>query len=71
VKADLSNLKKYNYFKRIFISKKLDENEALNVIKKFTKDKASGSDGIPNKVIKRVADIILTLFTRIFQTYIN
>jgi hypothetical protein len=52
VEADLSNLKKYSYLKRIFIPEKLDENKALNVIKKLTKDKASGLDGIPNKVIK-------------------
>jgi hypothetical protein len=52
VKADLNNLKKYNYFKRIFILKKLNENKTLNVIKEFMKDKALGSDGIPNKVIK-------------------
>jgi hypothetical protein len=52
VEADLSDLKEYSYFKRIFILKELNENKALNVIKKLTKDKASGSDGIPNKVIK-------------------
>jgi hypothetical protein len=52
MKADLSDLKEYNYFKRIFILKELDENKTLNVIKKLTKDKALGSDGIPNKVIK-------------------
>jgi hypothetical protein len=66
VKADLSDLKKYNYFKRIFIPEKLDENKTLNVIKKLTKDKALGSDGIPNKVIKRVAGVAPALFTRIF-----
>jgi hypothetical protein len=66
VKADLNNLKRYSYLKRIFILKKLDENKALNVIKEFTKDKASGLDGIPNKVIKRVAGVITALFTRIF-----
>jgi hypothetical protein len=71
VKADLSDLEKYNYFKRIFISKKLDENKALNVIKKLTKDKALGSDGIPNKVIKRIAGVVSALFTRIFQAYID
>jgi hypothetical protein len=52
VKADLSNLKKYSYFKKIFILKKFDENKTLNVIKKFTKDKVLSSDGISNKVIK-------------------
>jgi hypothetical protein len=52
VKADLSNLKEYNYFKRIFILEKLNKNKALNVIKELTKDKALGLDGIPNKVIK-------------------
>jgi hypothetical protein len=66
VKADLSNLKRYNYLKRIFISKKLDKNEALNVIKELTKDKASGPDEIPNKVIKRVAGVTPALLTRIF-----
>jgi hypothetical protein len=66
MEADLSDLKRYNYFKRIFISKKLDKNETLNVIKEFTKDKASGLDGIPNKVIKRVAGVTPALFTRIF-----
>jgi hypothetical protein len=71
VEADLSDLKKYNYFKRIFISKKLDENKTLNVIKELTKDKALSSDGIPNKVIKRVAGVISALLTRIFQVYIN
>jgi hypothetical protein len=71
VKADLSNLKEYNYFKRIFISKKLNENKTLNVIKEFTKDKVLSLDGIPNKVIKRVAGVTPTLFTKIFQTYID
>jgi hypothetical protein len=66
VEADLSDLKRYNYFKRIFIPKKLNENKALNVIKKLTKDKASGPDEIPNKVIKRVAGVASALLTRIF-----
>jgi hypothetical protein len=66
MKADLSDLKKYSYFKRIFISKKLDKNEALNVIKEFTKDKILDLDGIPNKVIKRVAGVIPALLTKIF-----
>jgi hypothetical protein len=52
VKADLSDLKEYSYLKRIFILRELDENKALNVIKELTKDKALGSDGILNKVIK-------------------
>jgi hypothetical protein len=71
VKADLNNLKKYSYFKRIFIPRKLDENKALNVIKELTKDKAPGSDGIPNKVIKRIAGVTPALLTKNFQTYIN
>jgi hypothetical protein len=71
VKADLSDLERYSYFKRIFIPKELDENKALNVIKKLTKNKASGSDGILNKVIKRVVSVTSALLTRIFQTYIN
>jgi hypothetical protein len=71
MEADLSDLKRYNYFKKIFIPEKLDENKALNVIKELTKDKALGLDGIPNKVIKRVAGVAPALFTRIFQTYID
>jgi hypothetical protein len=71
VEADLSDLKEYNYFKRISILKKLNENKTLNVIKELTKDKVLGLDGIPNKVIKRVAGVAPALFTRIFQTYIN
>jgi hypothetical protein len=71
VKADLNNLEKYNYFKRIFIPEKLNENKALSVIKEFTKDKALGPDEIPNKVIKRVAGVTPALLTKIFQTYIN
>jgi hypothetical protein len=66
VKADLSDLKEYSYFKKIFILKKLNKNKALNVIKELTKDKALGSDGIPNKIIKRVAGVTPALFTRIF-----
>jgi hypothetical protein len=71
VEADLRDLERYSYFKRIFIPKKLDENEVLNVIKELTKDKALGSDGIPNKVIKRVAGVTPALLTRIFQAYID
>jgi hypothetical protein len=71
VEADLSDLKEYSYLKKIFIPEKLDENETLNVIKELTKDKAPGSDGIPNKVIKRVAGVAPALLTRIFQTYID
>jgi hypothetical protein len=66
VEADLSDLKRYSYFKKIFILKKLDKNKALNVIKKFTKNKAPGLDGIPNRVIKRVVGVTPALFTRIF-----
>jgi glycerol-3-phosphate responsive antiterminator len=66
VKTDLSDLKEYSYFKRIFILKKLNENKTLNVIKELTKDKVSGLDGIPNKVIKRVVSVVPALFTRIF-----
>jgi hypothetical protein len=71
MKADLSDLEGYNYSERIFIPKKLDENEALNVIKELTKDKALGSDGIPNRVIKRVAGVAPALLTRIFQACID
>ena len=71
VKADLSDLERYNYPKRISIPEKLDEKEALNVIKKFIKNKALDLNRISNKVIKRVADAVSALFIRIFQIYID
>jgi hypothetical protein len=66
VKTDLSDLEGYNYLERIFIPEKLAENEALNVIKELMKDKASGLNEIPNRVLKRVADVAPALLTRIF-----
>jgi hypothetical protein len=66
MEADLSDLERYNYPERISIPEKLDEKEALNVIKELTKDKAPGLDGIPNRVIKRVAGAAPALLTRIF-----
>jgi hypothetical protein len=71
VEADLSDLKKYSYFKRIFIPRELNENKALNVIKELTKDKALGLNEILNKIIKRVAGVAPTLLTKIFQAYID
>jgi hypothetical protein len=71
VEADLSNLKEYSYFKRIFIPEKLDENKTLNVIKKLTKGKAPGLNRIPNRVFKRVAGVTPALLTKIFQACID
>jgi hypothetical protein len=71
VKANFNNLKKYNYFKRIFILKKFNENKTLNVIKKFTKNNTLNLNGISNKVIKRIVNVTSALLTKIFQTYIN
>jgi hypothetical protein len=66
VKADLSDLEGYNYLERIFIPEKLAENEALNVIKELIKNKALSLDGISNKILKRVVNVIPALLTRIF-----
>jgi hypothetical protein len=66
IKADLSDLERYNYPERISISEKLDENEALNVIKKLTKDKALSLNEILNRVIKRVVNAIPALLIKIF-----
>jgi hypothetical protein len=71
VEADLSDLKEYSYFKRIFIPRELNENKTLNVIKELTKNKVLSLNEILNKVIKRVAGVAPALFTRIFQTYID
>jgi hypothetical protein len=48
------------------LPERLGENEALNVIKELAKDKASGPDEIPNRILKRVANAAPTLITRIF-----
>jgi hypothetical protein len=63
VKADLKDLKGYSYPKRIFIPKRLAENEALKVIKKLVNDKALGLNKIPNRILKRAAGVTSALFT--------
>jgi polysaccharide pyruvyl transferase WcaK-like protein len=71
IKADLRDLKGYNYLKRISIPKRLAEDEALKVIKKLANNKVLGLNKIPNRILKRIAGVISALFTRIFQVYIN
>jgi hypothetical protein len=66
VKADLKDLKRYSYPKKVLISKRLAKDERLKVIKKLVNDKALGLNKIPNRILKRVADVISALFTRIF-----
>jgi hypothetical protein len=66
IKADLSDLERYNYPKKIFIPEKLDENKALNVIKEFIKNKTLDLNEISNKVIKRVVNAISALLIKIF-----
>jgi hypothetical protein len=66
VKADLSDLEGYSYPERVSIPERLDENEALNIIKKLAKDKALGLNKIPNRILKRVVSVVFTLITRIF-----
>jgi 5,10-methenyltetrahydromethanopterin hydrogenase len=66
VKIDLSDLEGYSYPERVFISERLGENEAFNVIKELAKNKALGLNKIPNKILKRVANAASTLITRIF-----
>jgi hypothetical protein len=71
VKADLKDLEGYSYPKRVFIPKRLAENEALKVIKELVNDKALGLNKIPNRILKRAAGVAPALLTRIFQAYIN
>jgi len=71
VEADLSNLKGYNYPERVPILERLNENKALNILKKLAKDKASGLNKILNRIFKRVVSITLILITKIFQAYID
>jgi hypothetical protein len=71
IKADLRDLKGYSYSERVFIPKRLAEDEALKVIKKLANDKAPGLDKIPNRILKRAAGVVSTLLTRIFQIYID
>ena len=71
MEADLSDLEGYSYSERVPIPERLEENEALNIIRELTKDKALGPDEIPNRILKRVASIVPILITRIFQVYID
>jgi hypothetical protein len=66
VKTDLSDLEGYNYPERVFISERLGENEAFNVIKELAKNKALDLNKIPNRIFKRVVNAISTLIIRIF-----
>ena len=52
MKADVGNLKGYNYPKRVSILERLDENKALNIIKGLAKNKAPGPNRIPNRILK-------------------
>jgi hypothetical protein len=63
IKADLRDLEGYNYPKRVFISKRLAENEALKVIKELVNNKALGLDKISNRIFKRAVGVISALFT--------
>jgi hypothetical protein len=71
VKTDLRDLEGYSYPERVFIPKRLAEDEGLKVIKKLANNKAPGLDKIPNRILKRVAGVVPALLTRIFQAYIN
>jgi hypothetical protein len=66
IKADLRDLEGYSHPKRVFISKRLAENEALKVIKELANNKALGLDKIPNRILKRAAGVASALLTRIF-----
>jgi hypothetical protein len=66
VKADLRDLKGYSYPERVLIPERLAEDEGLKVIKELANDKAPGPDKIPNRILKRVADVAPALLTRIF-----
>jgi hypothetical protein len=68
---NFSDLKEYNYSKRITVSEKLAKSEILNIIKEFAKNKTLDLNEISNKVFKHVVNVILTLLIRIFQIYIN
>ena len=52
MEADLSDLKEYSYPERVFISERLDESEALNIIKELVKNKSLGPDRILNRILK-------------------
>jgi hypothetical protein len=71
IKADLRDLKGYSYPERVFIPKRLVENEALKVIKELVNNKASSLDKIPNRILKRAAGVTPALLTQIFQAYID
>jgi hypothetical protein len=71
VEADLRYLEGYSYPERVSIPERLVEDEGLKVIKELANDKAPGPDGIPNRILKRVAGVAPALLTRIFQACID
>jgi hypothetical protein len=71
VKADLTDITDYIYPERVSIPSQLTKKEVTTVITAASKDKALRPDGIPNRVLQRVASIAPELLTQIFQAYLN
>ena len=49
----------------------LTKEEVVAAVMTASKDKAPGPDGIPNRVLQRVAGAAPALLTRIFQAYLD
>jgi hypothetical protein len=66
IEVDLTDITGYTYPKRVSMPSLLTKEEVVAAIIGASKDKAPGLDGIPNKVLQRVAGAVPELLTRIF-----
>jgi hypothetical protein len=71
VEADLNDLAGFQYPREVEIPSDLTTTEVVQAIISTTKDKAPGPDGIPNRVLHRVAYVSPTLLRNIFQACLN
>ena len=67
VVAELSDIEDYRYPIEVEMSETLTDKEVTQVIQQTAKDKAPGTDWIPNRALHRVATVSPALLQRIFQ----
>jgi hypothetical protein len=71
VEADLDDLVGYQYQEEVEMPDKLTEGEVTQAILWTAKDKAPGPDGIPNRILHRIAWVAPALLRRIFQACLD
>jgi hypothetical protein len=71
VEADLTDANEYPYPEGVSMPNQLTKEEVMAAITKTPKDKAPGPDGIPNRILHRVAGVAPEVLTRIFQACLD